>query len=91
VAEKFQTRLDVQRPQKSLGLTKEQASELLKTNGHNAITPSPKKPMWLQFLMHFLNPFNVMLIVSGFLSLVLYAIDHSQTVNVPVSCALAAC
>lgn len=53
----------------------------LEKNGPNALTPPPKKSPVLVFLRLLLAPFNVMLIVSGVLSFILYAIDSSSTVN----------
>lgn len=81
VASKYNTRLETERIQKSLGLSELEAKHRLEANGKNAITPPPKKSPWLLFLSHFGNLFNVLLIVSGALSFILYAIDRSQMIN----------
>lgn len=81
VAEKFNTRIDLNRLQRSSGLTAEEAGKLLLENGPNCITPPPKKSLVLLFFSHFGNLFNVLLLISGGLSFILYAIDRSQMVN----------
>ncbi len=81
MATKFNTIIDLQRIQKSFGLSEAEAKTRLETNGKNAITPPPKKSLWLLFLSHFGNLFNVLLLVSGGLSFILYAIDQSQMIN----------
>lgn len=69
------------RIQKSSGLSEIQAAELLTTKGPNSITPPPKKSLIFLFFSHFGNLFSVLLLISGGLSFILYAIDRSQTVN----------
>ncbi len=81
MAQKFSTKIDLERIQKSAGLSEAEAKSRLETNGKNSITPPPKKSLWLLFLGHFANLFNVLLIVSGALSFILYAIDSSQMIN----------
>ena len=60
----------------------EAAKELLTKNGYNEITPPKKKSPFLQFLLELLGLFNVLLMVSAILSIILFAIDSSSTVNV---------
>lgn len=55
---------------------------MLAHNGPNAISPPKKKSPWLQFLGRLLGLFNLLLIVSGTLSFILFAIDTSSMVNV---------
>lgn len=62
-------------------MTSSEAESLLATKGYNCITPPPKKSMILLFISHFGNLFNVLLLISGALSFILYAIDRSQMVN----------
>lgn len=81
VASKFKTRIDLNRLQRSSGLEEAEALRLLEENGPNCITPPPKKSMVLLFFSHFGNLFNVLLLISGGLSFILYAIDRSQMVN----------
>lgn len=81
MAERHHTHIDTERPYKSHGLTETEAAALLTANGPNAITPPPKKSPWLLFLSHFVNPFNVLLLVSGGLSFILYAVDQEEMVN----------
>ena len=63
-------------------MTDQQAAALLAQNGPNAISPPKKKSLWLQFLSHLLGLFNLLLIVSGALSFILFAIDPASMVNV---------
>ena len=58
-----------------------EAEAALAKNGPNCITPPPKKSLVLLFFSHFGNLFNVLLLISGGLSFILYAIDKSQMVN----------
>lgn len=58
-----------------------EAEASLAQNGPNCITPPPKKSLVLLFISHFGNLFNVLLLISGGLSFILYAIDRSQMVN----------
>lgn len=88
VAEKFNTSIDTERIAKSRGLSAEEAKARLEANGPNAITPPPKKSLWLLFLSHFGNLFNVLLLVSGGLSFILYAIDRSQMINLVLGAVL---
>lgn len=81
VAEEFKTKIDLNRLQRSSGLSNEEAQKLLTENGPNCITPPPKKSLIILFFSHFGNLFNVLLLISGGLSFILYAIDRSQTVN----------
>ena len=71
VATKYKTRLDIERLQRSSGLTTEEAKSLLLQNGPNCITPPPKKSLLLLFFSHFGNLFNVLLLISGALSFII--------------------
>lgn len=82
VAAKFGTHLDISDIKASMGLTSTAAADRLKLEGANALTPPKKKPLWLLYLMHFTQLFNVLLIMSGILSFILYAIDNSTNTNV---------
>jgi sodium/potassium-transporting ATPase subunit alpha len=55
---------------------------MLRVKGLNAISPPKKKSPWLLFLKHLAGLFNLLLIISGVLSFILFAIDPSSMVNV---------
>ena len=51
LGEKHSTRLDVDAPQKSAGLTAADAEARLAVYGKNVLTPPKQRPLWLQFLL----------------------------------------
>lgn len=82
VAERHETQINPMDLNKSIGLTMEKVMQRRKEEGINAISPPKKKPLWLLYLFHFTQLFNLMLIVSGVLSLILFFIDRSSNINV---------
>jgi magnesium-transporting ATPase (P-type) len=82
VATKHGTQIDLSDPSKSFGLSVDTVNQRQKEEGKNAISPPKKKPLWLLYLSHFTQLFNVMLVVSGVLSLILFFIDRSSNINV---------
>jgi magnesium-transporting ATPase (P-type) len=81
LAEMFGTKLDVSNVPASAGLTADQAGKLLEEFGPNVLTPPPRTPAWLLFLLQFTNLFMVLLLIVALLSFILYAIDPTQPVN----------
>eukprot|EP01042_Synura_sphagnicola_P035141 gene35141-45030_t len=51
LAEKFSTHIDLKDPSKSKGLTSEKAAALMKEYGPNVLTPPPRLPLWMLFLL----------------------------------------
>jgi hypothetical protein len=51
LTELFGTHLDVKRPENSRGLSKGKAAEVLAELGLNVLTPPPRVPLWLLFLL----------------------------------------
>jgi sodium/potassium-transporting ATPase subunit alpha len=78
---RYFTALDYENAANSRGLTSVKAAELLKEMGPNVLTPPPRTPWWLLFLLQFTNLFMVLLLVVAVLSLILYGTDTSQPVN----------
>lgn len=78
VVEQTQSRVNVDDPSKSLGLTSKEAAEKLVKHGKNVITPPPETPLIVQFLRQFLDPFKIVLLLAGILSCIAYLIDTSQ-------------
>ncbi|RKP17122.1 hypothetical protein ROZALSC1DRAFT_16731, partial [Rozella allomycis CSF55] len=78
VADRFQTSVDEESVTRSRGLTEDKAKELLVQYGRNTLTP-PKKDSLLKRFLHFLTGlFNVLLMVAGILSVVLYFLVGGQ-------------
>eukprot|EP01032_Pedospumella_encystans_P020235 gene20235-22990_t len=66
IADHFLTHIDYANPTNSRGLTEGRAGELLLEFGPNVLTPPPKVPLWVLFLLQFTNLLMVLLIfVSG--------------------------
>ena len=84
VAKKFKTSLNLEAPLKSEGLSSEEAAKRLLENGKNELTPPKKTPLIYRYFHALINIFNLMLLFSGILSFILYAIDSSDNSNVPI-------
>lgn len=72
----------------SQGLDPEEAVRRFTADGPNELTPPKELPEWLKYLRSFLDPFMLMLLVAGVLSLVAWGIDKSQPMNLYVGVAL---
>jgi magnesium-transporting ATPase (P-type) len=81
VAEKFETNIDYKDPTKSHGLTTAKAEELLAKMGPNVLTPPPRVPLWLLFLLQFANLLMVLLMITALLCIILFLVDMSQWTN----------
>lgn len=82
VATNFESKLNVEEPLKSEGLSSSEAEARLLKNGKNEITPPKRTPLIIKYLHALSGIFNVMLLVSGILAFILYAIDSSDNSNV---------
>eukprot|EP01041_Mallomonas_annulata_P011245 gene11245-23518_t len=74
LAETYQTNVDLKDISKSIGLTNEQATNLLHKYGKNLLSQEDSIPLWILFILQFTNLFNILLILAGFLSLIAYFI-----------------
>jgi len=81
LSEFFKTHIDVNSPKLSRGLTTIQAQEMLEQFGPNCLTPPAKIPLWLLFLIQFLNFFMLLLIAAGVISIIAYAIPPNDPTN----------
>lgn len=81
LADVLLTRVDVQSPELSQGLTPAEAATRLSRDGRNALTPPLGSSELCKFLAHFADIFMVMLLVAAALSFVSYAFDTAETVN----------
>lgn len=78
VAERYRTRINMDRPGESLGLTTQQTEQLLLEHGPNVLTP-PKKRHWiLKFWDCLSSLFNLLLILAGVLEYILLGIDFKD-------------
>eukprot|EP01039_Chlorochromonas_danica_P004893 gene4893-5362_t len=81
IAEKFHTDINFQEPAKSKGLTTPAAEELLKEYGPNVLTPPPKVPLWLLFLLQFTSALMVLLEITALLCIILFIVNTSVLDN----------
>jgi sodium/potassium-transporting ATPase subunit alpha len=81
LADKYKTHIDVNDPTKSRGLSADKAAELLKEMGPNLLTPPPRVPLWLLFLLQFANYLMVLLQVTALLCIILFIVDPSVLDN----------
>jgi sodium/potassium-transporting ATPase subunit alpha len=76
LAEKYKTSIDVHDATKSKGLTSKQAADLLAELGPNVLTPPPKVPLWILFLLQFTNLLMVLLLITATLCIILFFISY---------------
>jgi sodium/potassium-transporting ATPase subunit alpha len=78
VAERYKTNINMKSPGDSLGLTTQQAEQLLLEHGPNVLTP-PKRRHWiLKFWDCLKSLFNLLLILAGILEYILLGIDFKD-------------
>lgn len=66
-----------------LGLTPEQARDILLRDGPNALTPPKKTSEWVKFSKNLFGGFAMLLWVGAFLCFIAYAIQSSSSEEVP--------
>ncbi len=81
LSEKYSTSIDYTDPTKSHGLKSAQAEELLAKMGPNVLTPPPRVPLWLLFLLQFTNLLMVLLNITALLCIILFLVDTTVWVN----------
>jgi sodium/potassium-transporting ATPase subunit alpha len=87
VAEKYHTRINLDKPGDSQGLTSEQAAQLLIEHGPNILTPPSKRHWILKFWDCLKSLFNLLLILAGVLEYILLGInfhENFQNVSIPI-------
>lgn len=77
----FHTNLNLSDLDSSMGLPNELAASLLKEFGPNVLSPPPRVPLWLLFLMQFANFFMLLLMAAGALSIIAYLVNTSDPTN----------
>ncbi|KAF2093002.1 P-type cation exchange, alpha subunit of ATPase [Rhizodiscina lignyota] len=86
VAERYTTRINMDKPGESAGLTSQQAEQLLQQHGRNILTPPKKRHPILKFLDYLRSLFNLLLILAGILEYILLGInfkDNFQNLSCP--------
>ena len=63
------------------GLTSAGVAKNLEKYGPNMLTPPKTTPLWLQFLLQFVDFFSMLLIVGGTLCFVAYGLDQDDPTN----------
>ncbi len=81
IAGNYTTHIDVHNPNNSRGLTSARAAELLEELGPNVLTPPPRVPLWLLFLLQFTNLLMILLMITATLCIILFLVDMSQWTN----------
>jgi sodium/potassium-transporting ATPase subunit alpha len=78
VAERYETRINMEKPAESLGLTDQKAEQLLREHGLNQLTPPKKRHPILKYLKCLSSLFNVLLILAGILEYILLGINYKD-------------
>jgi hypothetical protein len=78
VAERYKTKINMERPGESLGLTSHEAEDLLLHHGANVLTPPKKRNPFLKFWDSLSSLFNLLLILAGVLEYILLGIDYKD-------------
>jgi sodium/potassium-transporting ATPase subunit alpha len=77
----LRSRINADNPNNSLGLSKEDAEDILRDVGPNSLTPPPSTPLWLLFLSQFSNLFMILLLSAALLCFGVYFWDPSDDSN----------
>ena len=77
----YSTHLDYDHPEKSSGLDPSVAEAILQRDGPNSLTPPPRTPLWLLFLMQFANMFMILLLLASAMCLLTYIVYPDDMSN----------
>ncbi|CEJ89667.1 hypothetical protein VHEMI05495 [[Torrubiella] hemipterigena] len=78
VATRYQTKINMDKPGESYGLTSEQAASLLLEHGPNILTPPKKRHPFLKYLDCLSSLFNLLLVFAGVLEYILLGINFKD-------------
>jgi len=79
VASRYGTSLNVDVPEASEGLTVEEAESRLKANGSNSLTPPVSRSELIKFLVHFLDPLILLLVLASILAFISFGLTSDTT------------
>jgi sodium/potassium-transporting ATPase subunit alpha len=85
VAIKYNTKIDMEKPGKSAGLTKSQVEQLLLEHGPNVLTSQKKTNPFIKYLGYLSSLFNLLLILAGVVEYILLGISFKRNFQ-NVSC-----
>eukprot|EP01038_Epipyxis_sp_PR26KG_P014473 gene14473-19428_t len=74
----FKTGINLSDVSRSIGLTTLMALTLLNENGRNVLTPPPRVPLWLLFLLQFTNLLIILLLIVAFISIILFIVQPTE-------------
>ena len=78
VADRYNTRINLEKPSDSRGLTSQESEQLLLDHGKNFLTPPKKRHPILKFLDYLRSLFNLLLILAGILEYILLGINFKS-------------
>ena len=81
ISQLYSVSVDPAKPASSVGLTKQQVAERLEKYGFNRLTPPKKRHPLLVYIGYVLGLFNLMLLVAGIASLIIYGLDPVTNSN----------
>jgi magnesium-transporting ATPase (P-type) len=79
VAFRYGTDLIIEVPESSAGLTVEEAAARLTRNGYNALTPPLTRSEYIKFLVHFLDPLILLLVLASILAFISFGLTKDVT------------
>lgn len=75
---RYNTKIDMEKPGESAGLTKSQVDHLLLEHGPNVLTPPKKRNPFLKYLGYLSSLFNLLLILAGVMEYILLGISFKS-------------
>jgi sodium/potassium-transporting ATPase subunit alpha len=81
VIDVYSSSANIEFPNQSHGLSQETVAKHFEIYGPNIMKPPPQKPWYRKWLDCVLNFFNILLIFSGILCYIVYAMDNTNSVR----------
>lgn len=78
VADRYKTSINMKKPDESLGLTSQQAEQVLHDHGPNILTPPKTRHPFLKYLDCLRSLFNLLLILAGVLEYILLGVNYKD-------------
>ena len=88
LSERVKTNIDITNPKTSQGLSASEVAERLERDGPNCLTPPPELPEILKYLSHYTDPFMILLMIAGTLSIITISLPNGPLINLWVGIAL---
>jgi len=87
-AKRLETNIDLDAPQRSVGLTQAEAEARLAKYGKNRLARVKGIPEWVKYFSQYINKFMILLEIAGILCFIAYGVDMTQSVNLILGIAL---